>query len=120
MGEVIASATESTAAGNVQYIQKEVSGKDEKIDISEPRIYFGLDTKETIATNAKNKQEYDYTDENGNDITEKHRDETVKGSWGSGTGSAELGTVYVLMAITGFVGAVLVRYFLWDEENNLS
>ena len=69
MGEVIASATESTAAGNVQYIQKEVSGKDEKIDISEPRIYFGLDTKETIATNAKNKQEYDYTDENGNDIT---------------------------------------------------
>lgn len=69
MGEVIASATESTAAGNVQYIQKEVSGKDEKINISEPRIYFGLDTKETIATNAKNKQEYDYTDENGNDIT---------------------------------------------------
>ena len=61
-----------------------------------------------------------FLDENGNDITEKHRDETVKGSWGSGTGSAELGTVYVLMAITGFVGAVLVRYFLWDEENNLS
>ena len=69
MGEIIASATESTATGNVQYIQKEVSGKDEQINISEPRIYFGLETKETIATNAKNKQEYDYTDENGTDYT---------------------------------------------------
>jgi len=28
MGEIIASATESTVTGNVQYIQKEVSGKD--------------------------------------------------------------------------------------------
>lgn len=61
-----------------------------------------------------------FLDENGNDITEKHQDETVKGSWGSGTGSAELGAVYVLMAITGFVGAVLVRYLLMDEENDPS
>ena len=68
-GEVIASATQSTAAGNVQYIQKEVSGKDEKINIEQPNIYFGVQTKETIATNAKNKQEYDYTDENGKDQT---------------------------------------------------
>ena len=69
MSEVIASATESTDGGNVKYVQKDVSGKDEKINISEPRIYFGLETKETIATNAKNKQEYDYTDENGADYT---------------------------------------------------
>ncbi len=69
MGETIASATESSNAGNIQYVQKDVSGKDEKINISEPRIYFGLETKETIATNAKNKQEYDYTDENGKDYT---------------------------------------------------
>ena len=67
MGEIIASATTSTDTGNVQYIQKEVSGKDEKIEVSEPRIYFGSETKETIATNAKNKEEYDYTDENGTD-----------------------------------------------------
>lgn len=67
MGEIIASATQSDKSGNVQYIQKEVSGSDEVIQISEPRIYFGLETNETIATNAKNKQEYDYTDENGND-----------------------------------------------------
>lgn len=69
MGEIIASATESTISGNVQYIQKEVSGKDEQIDIKQPRIYFGLETDEIIATNAKNKQEYDYTDENGTDYT---------------------------------------------------
>ena len=69
MGEIVASATQSTQTGNIQYIQKEVSGKDEQISISEPRIYFGLETKEIIATNTKNKQEYDYTDESGNDQT---------------------------------------------------
>lgn len=69
MGEIIASATESTVTGNVQYIQKDVSRKDEQIKITQPQIYFGLETDEIIATNAKNKQEYDYTDENGTDYT---------------------------------------------------
>ena len=69
MGEIIASATKSTLTGNVQYIQKEVSGVDEKINIEQPRIYFGLETNEIVATNAKNKQEYDYTEENGTDHT---------------------------------------------------
>ncbi len=67
MGTVIANATKSTEAGNVQYIQKDVSGKDEIITLSEPRIYFGMETRDIIATNAKNKQEYDYTDEKGTD-----------------------------------------------------
>lgn len=69
MGEIIASATGSTQTGNVQYIQKDVSGQDEQIDIKQPRIYFGLQTNEIVATNAKNKQEYDYTDTNGTDYT---------------------------------------------------
>ncbi len=69
MGAIIASATESTESGNIQYLQKEVSGKDEQIKIKQPQIYFGLETNEIIATNAKNKQEYDYTDENGTDYT---------------------------------------------------
>lgn len=69
MGEVITSATSNSETGRVEYIQKEISGKDEKIKISQPRIYFGLETKETVATNAKNKQEYDYTDENATDHT---------------------------------------------------
>lgn len=67
IGEIFTSATESSQNGNIQYIQKDIVGKDEKINISEPRIYFGLETKETIATNTKNKNEYDYTDENGTD-----------------------------------------------------
>ena len=69
MGQIITSATTSTDTGNIDYIQKDISGKDEKIEISQPRMYFGLGNKETIATNAKNKQEYDYTDENGKDYT---------------------------------------------------
>lgn len=69
MGEIIVSATESTPTGNVQYIQKEITGKDEQIKLTQPRTYFGLGTKEIVATNAKNKQEYDYTDEEGMDHT---------------------------------------------------
>ncbi len=72
MGEIIASATESTPTGMVQYIQKEISGKDEQIKIEQPRIYFGLKTDEIVATNVKNKQEYDYTDENGKDNTSSY------------------------------------------------
>ena len=72
MGEIVVSATESTQTGNVQYVQKEVSGKDEQIKIEQPQIYFGLETDGIIATNAKNKQEYDYTDENGTDYTSSY------------------------------------------------
>ena len=61
-GEIITLATESTESGNIKYVQSDVSGSDEVINIEEPRIYFGLETNETIASNAKNKQEYDYTD----------------------------------------------------------
>ena len=67
MGEIIALATESTENGTIQYVQKDIAGSDEKIEIKEPRIYFGTETKDTIVTNTKNKQEYDYTDENGED-----------------------------------------------------
>ena len=69
MGQIITSATESNETGNVEYVQKDITSGDEKIKTSQPRMYFGLDTKETIATNTKNKQEYDYTDENGEDHT---------------------------------------------------
>ena len=68
MGEIITLATESTESGNIKYVQSDVSGSDQVINVTEPRIYFGLETDEIIATNAKNKQEYDYTDKNGNDI----------------------------------------------------
>ncbi len=74
-GEIITSATESTETGNIEYIQKDVSGKDEVINITEPRIYFSTDDNAIIATNTKNKQEYDYTEENGNDVTSSYNGE---------------------------------------------
>ena len=65
MGEVICLASESAEDGTVQYVQKDISGNDQKIKITEPRIYFGTQTKDTVITNTKNKEEYDYTDETG-------------------------------------------------------
>ena len=46
--------------GNLEYIQSDFKGEDNKVKITQPRIYFGLQTNEPIVTNAKNKQEYDY------------------------------------------------------------
>ena len=69
MGEIITSATNTTENGNIQYIQNDISGEDSKIKISQPRIYFGLETNDTIATGTTNKAEYDYTDENGKEYT---------------------------------------------------
>ena len=68
-GVVIASATSTTETGAVEYIQKDVSGEDQKRYISQPRMYFGLESYDIIATNVEGKQEYDYTDKNGNDVT---------------------------------------------------
>ena len=75
IGEIITSATESSETGNIEYIQKDVTGKDEVIGVTEPRIYFSTDENAIIATNTKNKQEYDYTDENGNDVTSSYNGE---------------------------------------------
>ena len=73
MGLIVLSSTQTTETGNVEYVQKAVEGNDEQINITEPRIYFGLQTQETVATNAKNKQEYDYTDETGKDYTSSYQ-----------------------------------------------
>ena len=59
-GAVINSASEVDENGNLLYIQSEFSGKDSKLNIIEPRIYFGMETNEPIIINAKNKNEYDY------------------------------------------------------------
>lgn len=72
MGQIVTSATETTENGDISYVQKEVSGKDDKLNTQEQRIYFGMLTDETIATNAKNKKEYDYTDESGNEYTSNY------------------------------------------------
>lgn len=74
-GLVIASATSTTENGTVEYIQKDITGEDEKIKISEPRMYFGLDSYDVIATNVEGKQEYDYTDKDGNEVTSSYTGE---------------------------------------------
>lgn len=65
IGQIVASATEVTEDGNIKYLQKEITGTDDIYEITEPRIYYGLETNSTAVTNTKNKTEYDYTDDEG-------------------------------------------------------
>lgn len=64
-GQIVVDSTSTTEAGAINYIQKDVSGKDEQLGTTNSEIYFGLETNDIIATNTKNKKEYDYTDEDG-------------------------------------------------------
>ena len=59
-GTVITSATETDETGNLQYIQKSFDGSDNQINVSQPRIYFGLNENSPIITNSKDKSEFDY------------------------------------------------------------
>lgn len=72
IGQIVISASTVTENGNINYIQKELSGKDDKLGTKQQNIYFGLETNDTIATNTKNKQEYDYTDEYGVEHTSNY------------------------------------------------
>ena len=44
----------------MEYVQKSFDGSDNQIAISEPRIYFGMETNEPVVTNSKGKAEFDY------------------------------------------------------------
>lgn len=59
-GAVITSSTDTDEVGNVKYIQKDFVSDNQAIKISEPRIYFGLETNNTIVTKTGNKAEFDY------------------------------------------------------------
>lgn len=65
MGQIIASATSVTEDGNVEYLQKDITGSDNILEVKEPRIYYGVETNSVAVTNTKNKSEYDYTDSDG-------------------------------------------------------
>ncbi len=71
-GQILVDATSINEIGGINYVQKEISGEDNIIGTNEQGIYFGLETNDTIATNTKNKKEYDYTDENGLEHTSKY------------------------------------------------
>jgi len=63
-GLIFTSSTESSDDGTIRYIQNDIAGKESNIiKVSEPRIYYGLETNTTVVTNAKNKKEFDYSDE---------------------------------------------------------
>ena len=68
-GQILISASQVDETGNIKYIQKDIEGKDEIVKTSNKQIYYGLETNQTVITNVKDKKEYDYTDNNGNDIT---------------------------------------------------
>lgn len=51
-GVVITSSTETDETGNIKYIQKDFIGNNQ-VKIEEPRIYFGLETNNTIVTNTR-------------------------------------------------------------------
>lgn len=78
-GEIVVSATDVTEQGTIEYLQKDIEGTDNLFNITEPRIYFGMETNDTIVINSKNKKEYDYTDNEG-----KENVYTYKGKAGLG------------------------------------
>ena len=67
-GAIVTSATETKENGSLNYIQKGFDEENEAIKISEPRIYFGMQTNNVAVTNVENKKEFDYlnTDTNTN------------------------------------------------------
>ena len=59
-GVVATSASAVDENGGLNYIQSEFDSSTNKINVIEPRIYFGTQTNDYIITNAKNKTEFDY------------------------------------------------------------
>lgn len=72
IGQIVTSATEVTENGEINYLQKEIEGNDDKLGTEEQRIYFGLETNDLVATNAKDRKEYDYTDETGKEYSSNY------------------------------------------------
>lgn len=59
-GTIITSATATKENGTLNHIQKSFDKTNEAITITEPRIYFGMQTNDTVVTNSKDKKEFDY------------------------------------------------------------
>lgn len=57
---VISTATDSNQDGYAEYLVSDYTTNNEEINISQPRIYFGLETNSIIATNTEFGKEYDY------------------------------------------------------------
>ncbi len=69
-GAIATSASSTNNTGNLENYQKGFS--DNSLNISQPRIYFGLQTNETIVTNSTKMQEFDYPISEGKSNTNKY------------------------------------------------
>lgn len=59
-GTVLTSATTTNSLGGVEYLQNDIDQKEKVVEITNPRIYFGMEESDTIITNTQNGAEYDY------------------------------------------------------------
>lgn len=60
-GVIVTSATDTKENGNLDNMQKDFQNNNsEVISISEPRIYYGLETNDTVVTNSNLNKEFDY------------------------------------------------------------
>lgn len=60
-GAVITSATSTDANGNLKKIQRNFNtSENDVVAITQPRIYFGLQTNNNVVTNSQNRKEFDY------------------------------------------------------------
>ena len=60
-GVVVSSATDTDTNGNLVKLQKNyASSENDVVTITQPRIYFGLETNNNVVTNSKNREEFDY------------------------------------------------------------
>lgn len=73
-GTIITSASSVNESGNVNHLQKSFEQTDEVVNIDEPRIYFGLETNDTVVTNSKSKKEFDYPTDDAVNNTENTYD----------------------------------------------
>ncbi len=68
-GLIASSAVSTNESGNVDNVQKGFDSTKDVIAISEPRIYFGLETNDTVVTNTSDKKEFDYPILTSNDAS---------------------------------------------------
>ena len=57
---IVTSASTTDINGNLNHIQKGFNKSDDALPVTEPRIYFGMQTNDTVVVNSKDKKEFDY------------------------------------------------------------
>lgn len=70
-GAIITSASETDSNGNLIHLQKSFTGSENVVNIKEPRLYFGLETNDTIVTNSSKQNEFDYPILDSNSLENK-------------------------------------------------